>query len=135
MDLDTICIAHFDNYFISESFVRGYVQSLFPTWRETETKQSYQNRNDIAVVTNIKNMAFRLSSILKDIDLSKPIIHYNGMIMNEGQQIVYDKVSEDFHLNKIDYSKYEPIINKQLSPIEHYYSWERKRLKENTIIV
>ena len=38
------------------------------------------------------------------------------MIMNEGQQIVYDKVSEDFHLNKIDYSKYEPIINKQLSP-------------------
>ena len=135
LDLDTICIAHFDNYFISESFVRGYVQSLFPTWRETETKQSYQNRNDIAVVTNIKNMAFRLSSILKDIDLSKPIIHYNGMIMNEGQQIVYDKVSEDFHLNKIDYSKYEPIINKQLSPIEHYYSWERKRLKENTIIV
>lgn len=135
LDLDTVCIDQFDNYFVSESFAQGFVQNLFPTWRETETKQSYQNCNDVAVATNIKNMSFRLSSILKDIDLSKPIIHYNGMIMNEGQQAIYDRRSEEFHLNRIDYSKYEPITNPQLSPIEHYYSWERKHLKENTVVV
>ena len=80
-------------------------------------------------------MAYNLSFILKNIDLSKSIINYYGYIMNEGQQAIYDRRSEDFHLNKIDYSKDEPIANKQLSPIEHYYSWERKRLKENTVVV
>ena len=61
-------------------------------------------------------MAYNLSFILKNIDLSKSIINYYGYIMNEGQQAIYDRRSEDFHLNKIDYSKYEPIANKQLSP-------------------
>ena len=116
LDLDTICISPFDDFFIPESMSQGTVTALCPCWRRTETKKPYQRSGDWSIVTNIKLMAYNLSFILKNIDLSKSIINYYGYIMNEGQQAIYDRRSEDFHLNKIDYSKYEPIANKQLSP-------------------
>ena len=83
LDLDTICVDSFDNFFIAESVSLGSVYPIYPTWRVLENKKSYQNRNDLAVVTNIKHMSYNLSPILKDIDLSRPIINYYGFIMNE----------------------------------------------------